>query len=504
MSNLLDEAVRRHARVKPDAPAIVDAAGTLTWGEWDVEADRVARALAAAGVGPRGRVALLARNGTAYGPVLLGVWRAGAVLANLNWRMPAHSLRATLESIGAAHLLVGPGCAEAAEQARIESMGITALAHTAPYVAAPPGPGGPAGVPEARPGDEAAVYFTSGTTGIPKAVSLSHAAVAAAVARGTVHGFAGDSRSLIVSPTFHAAGAIWFNYGLLAGATQYFHDDAAPPALVGALHRHRITHALMVPTLLHAVVTELDAHPVRLDALRHVGYGASPITPALLRSSLAALGCEFCQVYGMTELGGAICLLAPDDHVPEGPGAVRLESAGRPGPAARVSVREVGTLDEVAPGREGELWFTAPSLMTGYVGRPEETARVLVDGWFNTRDIGYVDDEGYVYVRGRSDDMIVTGAENVHPGEVENVLSELPEVSECAVFGVPDDAWGRRLVAAVVPRGEIGIDRIDAHCHARLAGYKCPKDIVFVSELPRSATGKVLRRDLPGLIGVHS
>lgn len=492
MSSSVDTAVRHRADTDPSGIAFVDPHQTLTWRELDESADRVAQLLADHGVGPGARVALLVQNSAAYPPVLLGVWRRRAALASLNWRLPAADLRAAAESIGVKHLIVGAEFAELAPQSGIP---VTILDPQLPFVDGREAD--PASVLEPAADDEAMIYFTSGTTGLPKAVSISHDAVEGALQYRMIHDFDSDTRSLVVPPIFHAAGAMWLNYGLASGATQFFVDDASPAGMVDALQRHEITHAILVPALIHAVVAHLENDPVPLPTLGHVGYGASPIALPLLRKAVALLDCDFCQVYGMSESGGGISFLRPEDHALDAADPRHLTSIGRPGPGVEVRVREIGGGDDLPIGESGELWWRAPSMMREYIGREADTNRLLVGGWFNSRDVGRLDAEGYVFVEGRSDDMIQTGSENVHPNEVEAVIAQVPGVSECAVFGAPDDRWGEVVVAAVVASSPaLTVEDIAAHCREHLAGYKCPKQIRLIQTLPRTATGKVLRRDL--------
>ncbi|WP_165969012.1 fatty acid--CoA ligase family protein [Actinomadura sp. KC06] len=241
---------------------------------------------------------------------------------------------------------------------------------------------------------------------------------------------------------------------------------------------------------------ELKRNPRSLPALKHVGYGASPITRTLLEEGLDLLGCDFSQVYGMTEAGGGLCFLPPEDHRTTGSNAHRLTSAGRPGNGVDVEVRNA-TGERLPTGRSGELWFRATSLTRGYLGDEEASRALIVDAWLNSRDVGRVDEDGYVYVEGRADDMIVTGGENVHPRAVEDVLASMPGVQDCAVYGVPDDHWGQAVAAALVadPATVTEADVV-AYCKERLAGYQVPRRVLFVPDLPRTAAGKVVRKQL--------
>ena len=489
----IEEAVRRHARERADVPAFTDPARTLTWAQLDDAADRCAALLAGHAVGQGDRVAWLGPNSVGYPVCVLGAWRRGASIVGLNFRLPPADLAAVTEAIGLDHVVVDARFVNMA--AHLHTAGLTVVEAADdewPPPAEPPEPVVP------HDDDEALIYFTSGSTGHPKAVPLTRRAVEATIPYADVHGFGTDSRALVIPPNFHAAGATWANYGMHIGMSTVYTADTSPAGIVDALIDQAITHTLLVPTLLHAVVEELKHQPRQITSLKHVGYGASPITQHLLGEAMDLLGCEFGQVYGLTETGGGVSFLWPADHLGDHP--AHLASAGRPGKDVEVEVR--GPDRTVLPtGQSGELWFRAPSLTRGYLGNPEATSRVLVDGWLNTRDVGFLDEDGYIYVQGRSDDMIQTGGENVHPQAVEEVLITMPGIAECAVFGVPDPHWGQRVTAAVVADPDDTGDRLTAEairswCTVRLARYQVPKSIVMLHELPRTASGKVKRTAL--------
>ncbi|WP_245646595.1 class I adenylate-forming enzyme family protein [Microtetraspora niveoalba] len=487
----IDMAVREHARTRPDALAVVSPRLSLTWRELDEAADRCAGHLAGHGVGPGARVGWLGGNDAAFPAVLLATWRRRASLVGLNWRLPDAGQRAAIEAVGLTHLVSGPGLAE-----RGAAIASGLAAHSAVGERLWPDDA-PGEVLEPEPGDEAIVFFTSGSTGVPKAVPLTRIANELGVANRTVHRFGPESRQLIVPPVFHLAGATWVQYGLRYGTTQVYIAEAGPAAITAAFAEHGITHAVLVPTLIRAVVDHLKEHPRKLPELRHIAYGAAPITMSLLKEAIDVLGCELCQIYGMTEAGSPVTCLPPEDHRPDPEHAGRLSSAGRLTAGVEVSVREPGGGAEVPPGASGELHFRSPFMMRGYIGGGDATREVLVGGWLNTRDVGHVDADGYVYVEGRSDHMIVTGGMNVHPGEVENVIDQMPEVLECAVYGAADELWGRRVCAVVVCRDDgLTEQAVKDHCRRHLPGYKVPKTVRFLSALPRTATGKVVRAKL--------
>lgn len=489
----IDDAVRHHAAERGDSVALMTPHHRLTWAELDAAADRCAGYLADHGVGPGDRVAWLGPNEAGYPITLLGAWRRGATIVGLNFRLPAPELRALSAEIGLAHTIVDTRFEALAAHLRSGQ-----LTHVDAREIWPPTDQHSVDTIATDDDAEAMLYFTSGSTGHPKAVPLTRRAVEATIPYASVHEFTPDSRVLIIPPSFHAAGATWTNYGLQIGVTTVYSDDPSPAGIAQAIADNAITHTILVPTLIHSLLDELRRNPRPLESLQHVGYGASPITQHLLNQAIEILGCDFCQVYGLSESGGGVAFLLPADHLGESP--AHLASAGRPGMDVDVEVRDP---DGRVLGRNesGELWFRAPSLTKGYLGNPEATGRVLVDGWLNSRDVGFLDDDGYIYVLGRSDDMIQTGGENVHPQAVEEVLATLPGVTECAVYGTPDDHWGQRVTAAIVADAvtTLSADDVIAWCSGKLASYQIPKTVIFVDALPRTATGKVKRTELPGV-----
>jgi long-chain acyl-CoA synthetase len=256
---------------------------------------------------------------------------------------------------------------------------------------------------------------------------------------------------------------------------------------------------VFVPTILQMLAAVPGAAERDYSSLRSIAYGASPITTSVLRAALRTFRCPLFGVYGLTETTGGVVQLAPEDHDAEGPRQHLLQSAGRPLPWVEMRIVEHVTDRECAPGEVGEVWLRAPNVMGGYYSRSAETAAALTpDGWLRTGDGGYRDENGYLFLTDRIKDMIVSGGENIYPIEVEEVLSQHPGVSEVAVIGVPDERWGEAVKALVVRVGGSAVDgdELVAFARERLAGYKLPRMVDFVDELPRSPAGKVLKREL--------
>jgi acyl-CoA synthetase (AMP-forming)/AMP-acid ligase II len=260
-----------------------------------------------------------------------------------------------------------------------------------------------------------------------------------------------------------------------------------------AIARHRVTDMLLVPTMIQLLVDHPEARDHDLTSLRSVVYGASPISPAVLERAMKTVpGAEFTQAYGMTELSPVATILTPADHE-----AGHLRSAGRAAPHAEVRVVDPAGAP-VPAGTVGEVAVRGGHVMQGYWNKPEETAAALRDGWMHTGDGGYLDDQGYLYVVDRIKDMIITGGENVYSTEVENALAAHPAVAQCAVIGVPDDHWGERVHAVIVPHpgASVTLEELRAHAKTLIAGYKAPRSLEIAQALPLSGTGKVLKREL--------
>jgi long-chain acyl-CoA synthetase len=273
--------------------------------------------------------------------------------------------------------------------------------------------------------------------------------------------------------------------------------EPTPASMLDQLVRYRATHAAMVPALIQAIVDAPEAQQADFSALRHVVYGASPITPALLSRAVSVLGAKFNQSYGLTESTGVGTLLRPEDHLGRDTG--RLRSAGRPLPGMEVAVVDALTGDPLPTGVVGEIALRGPALTPGYWNRPADTdAAMLPAGWLRTGDAGSLDADGYLFLRDRIKDMIITGGENVYPAEVEALLAGHPGIAEVAVIGVPSAKWGETPVAVVVPRAGAAPEPAEliGWARERIAHYKCPTAVVLAEALPRNASGKVLKRVL--------
>lgn len=493
-------ALVRTARMAPNRTAAIEGSSSATWGEL---ADRVARTadvLAARGVAPHSRVAVLANNGIAYFEVWYAVPWCGAVIVPLNTRLALAELDFQLRDASVALLLHDAAFAEHAhallERGAVPQ--VLAIDGDAPDAlpclasAAPP-------LKEYRgDGELAGIFYTGGTTGLPKGVMLSHANLTAMAMNLLAHmDFVPGDVLFHAAPMFHLAD-IGTLFGTMAGGTHVLRPVLDPAGMIEDFAVHGVTHCFTVPVVIERLTMEAAARDLDLSGLRYLGYGGSPMAAASLdRTRVQFPHVKFIQGYGQTEFPAAT-FLTPEDHARDADPAL-LRSCGRACMGYDVRILDEEG-NECPRGVVGEIVGRGDNVMMGYLGRPEETAEVLRDGWLRTRDAGWMNEDGYIFITDRLKDMIVSGAENVYSIEVENALSYHPAVVESAIVGLPDPEWGERVHAIVV----VAADRtppdeatLREHCRERIAGYKIPKTYELRTEpLPRSAAGKVLKRQL--------
>jgi long-chain acyl-CoA synthetase len=303
--------------------------------------------------------------------------------------------------------------------------------------------------------------------------------------------------NLVALPVGHVGGIAWAIVGFFNGATTVVLREFKPEQVFDAIEYEGVSKLFIVPTALQLLLQQTRVRQIDYRRLRHVLYGASPIALDLLREATEVFGCGFCQQYGMTETAGTIVFLPPEDHtVGDNP---RMRAAGLPMPGVEIRVVDAHTRRPLPARQVGEVETRSVANMVGYWQLATATAQVVdADGWLRTGDAGYLDEDGYLYIHDRFKDMIVSGAENIYPAEVENAIYGHPAVQEVAVIGVPDEKWGEAVKAIVVTRAGARPDPADiiAFARSRIAPFKAPKSIEFVSVLPRGPSGKILRRVL--------
>jgi acyl-CoA synthetase (AMP-forming)/AMP-acid ligase II len=342
--------------------------------------------------------------------------------------------------------------------------------------------------------------YTSGTTGHPKGAVITQRALGDNIVQNSLllQGEPGK-RALAVTPLYHAAIVPSAFAWLFRGGSLYLQEEFKPTEVVRALSEERIAYVVLVPAMIQAcLVGAPDAGERSYESLRLIYYGASPIAEQTLCRAIEVFGCDFLQTYGLTEATQIVTYLPPADHrrgLAEQPEL--LLSAGRA--VAGTELRIVDPLGHPLPnGSPGEIVVRGPQLMRGYWNLPEATAATLQDGWLHTGDVGTLDDQGYLYVQDRLKDLIISGAENVYPRAVENVLFRHPAVADAAVIGVPDERWGETVKAVVVLRAGMTASEQELieFCRGKLAGFERPRSVDFVESLPRNPSGKVLKRVL--------
>ncbi|MFN0303720.1 MAG: long-chain-fatty-acid--CoA ligase [Burkholderiales bacterium] len=494
--------VRRHATERPDARALSFGDTTLTYRQLDERSSRAANALIALGVAPGDRVAILSKNAPVFFELAFACAKANLVLCGLNWRLALAEITAIVADAAPAVLIVAdeqrplladaslrtPGLKKVMSLERDYEAWLSAVSVEDPRIAA-------------AADDPVFLLYTSGTTGVPKGAELTHRNMSYS-ARLSLEtwGFTPSSVNLVAMPMFHIGGIGYGMSAVIAGGHTVLMREADPASIIAAIERHRVTHAFFVPAVIQTIVSFPGVENANLSTLELLSYGASPIGDAVLRRAIQVLGCAFTQAYGMTETAGTIVCLPPSDHDPDDQARAKLlRSCGKALAWNEIALFDPATGMKVPTGTVGEIWVRSPMNMRGYRNKPAETRSTITEeGWLRTGDAAYCDEMGYLFLFDRFKDMIVSGAENIYPAEIENVLYDHPAVAEVAVIGVPHARWGESPKAMVVLRPEMNVEAealID-FARARLARYKCPTSIDFVGALPRNASGKVLKKVL--------
>lgn len=497
----IGEAVRRMALRHPSRLAVVDGQWRLTYADLDERGNRVASALAGLGLAPGDRVAALLPNGAEYLELMVGAARAGLVLVPVNTRLSPPEVGYLLGDAGARALVYH---ARFAEPAAAAEASLTRIVVGAPGAAGRVG--GAIGYEDARAAAARtpppvrvaedtvwALAYTSGTTSRPKGAILTHRAkLLSALVEAIEFRVTDTDVELVNTPLFHAHGLVACLIHLAVGGRVVLGGAGFDPEReLRAIEEHGVTTVSMVPTMYQELLGAWRARPGAYDlrSLRGLRCTGAPLPESLKHEILDALPWAALRVfYGCTE-GGAVTVLHPED------GRWVADSVGRAFLGSEVAVRDEDGAILVA-GAEGLLYFRGPTMFSGYFGRGSD--RAVYGDWFTLGDLAVQDEQGFVYLRGRQDDVIISGGENIYPREVEEAMASHPAVREAAVVGIPDPHWGETVKAVVVlePGAEASAEALVAWCRQRLAGYKCPRMIEFAEALPRNAMGKVARRAL--------
>ncbi|WP_448586315.1 fatty acid--CoA ligase [Thermaurantiacus sp.] len=486
------------AKVTPDRVAIRFERQSETWGAFHERVLRCAGALRAAGIGPGDRVGHMGLNHPAYVVLMCACFRVGAIITPINWRLVAAEVAYVLKDAGIRLALVdrafGPVFEGATAEQPVERIVWTEAFDS--FLGAPD-----ERLADERPETVALQLYTSGTTGFPKGALLTQRNVLGTVGKGALTGEAwsqwtDEDVALVAMPLFHIGGTGWALHALHAGATMVILPRPEIPAFVRAIETERVTRMFAVPAVLNMILNDPAAAGADFQSVKALLYGASPIPLDVLKRSMERFpNASFIQCYGATETCGTVVYLPPDDHHVDG--TPRMKGCGKPFPGNEIRIVDADMRD-LPVGEVGEIAIRSVSVMAGYHGKPEATAKAIRDGWYLSGDAGYLDADGYLYIHDRVKDMIVSGGENIYPAEVENALHTHPAVKDAAVIGVPDPKWGEAVKAFVVrvPGAELSAEALIAHCRTRIAGYKVPKSVEFVDELPRNPSGKILKKEL--------
>ena len=506
----LQQILERAVRFYPDRTAVVCGGARFTYRGFAERVRRLCRALQDLGITKGDRLAILMFNCHRYFELYYATPEMGTLAVPLNIRLSADEIAYILNDSGSNTLFVGPEFLPLLAEIRHR---LPALRHCIFTGDAPP-PQGFAGYEQLLdaasadfspvsllPDDLAALFYTSGTTGHPKGVMLSHANLLANAyhilssltwQEGEVY--------LHACPMFHIADGPTSHFITWLGGTHVIIPAFKPDLTLEVMERERVTATLLIPTMINFLIHHPDVAKRDLSALRCIAYGGSPMPAELARQAMQTLACRFIHLYGLTESAPLLTFLPPEEHVADGPPEkVRhLLSCGRQAIGVRLRVVDEHG-QEVRPGEVGEIIAKGPNIMVGYWNKPDETAAALRGGWLYTGDLATVDEEGYVYIVDRKKDMIITGGENVYSTEVENVLYTHPAILEAAAVGVPDATWGEAIKAVVVlkPGVQAGAEEIIEHCRNRMAHFKVPRSVDFYAgALPKSGSGKILKREL--------
>jgi acyl-CoA synthetase (AMP-forming)/AMP-acid ligase II len=494
---ILIDSLNRQLRERADAVAYESAGQVLTFADVDRASNRIANGLVALGAKPGDRIACLTKHHLEALLLTLGACKLGAVMMPVNWRLALREVEYILGHGEAVFLMVDDQFAPLAPPEALPTVRHTVSTKGGfadwyegfePTFAAV----------EAAPDDAALQLYSSGTTGLPKGVVLTHSGlISTSTVVAAEWGIDPDSVNANALPVFHIAGMTMLTVSLHVGCRTVTFPDFDPLGFARSIGEHRITHAFLVPAMIMLMLQTPGVAECDFSSLKIIAYGGSPISDSVLRKAIEVFGCQFMQVYGLTETTGPVTFLFPRDHADE----ALLRSAGQPIGGARLRIVDPATMTDVPDGEVGEVWIECDRNFKEYWRNPAATEEAFPEGrnanggWFRSGDAGYLED-GRLYIQDRIKDMIISGGENIYPAEIENVLMEHPEIADAAIIAVPDTLWGEAVKACIVPKpgAAPAPDDIIAFTRERLARYKCPKTVDFVEVLPRNPSGKILKR----------
>lgn len=510
---LLSDLVTRQVSIRPHKKAFIFEGQTLTYAELDQGSNRVANGLLGWGTAPDQRIGYLGKNSHHYYELLLGVSKAGGVLCPINWRLTETEITYILNDFTPEILFIGP---EFIGMAASLKASVSTLKHIVPMEAneastennTEPYTQWRDSFASTNPNitrsttDDALQMYTSGTTGHPKGARLTNQGLLTAYERFRGHEMPNwniwteDDVSLIPMPCFHIGGTAWGLTTMAHGATAVIMRNFDPADVLENIDKYKVSKLFLVPAAMKIVANLPRAREVDFSQLKFMLYGASPMPLPLLEQAIDVFKCGFAQFYGMTETSGTISALPPEDHDLQG--NTRMRSVGKALRGVEIVIMDdAGNI--LPPQGIGEIVTRSSMNMQGYWNLAQETQETLTkEGWLRTGDVGYLDEDGYLFLKDRKKDMIISGGENVYPAEVENAIFEHPNVADVAVIGMPDEKWGEAIKACVVIKQDKNLTEAEViqWTREKIAKFKCPKSVDFLESLPRNPSGKVLRRIL--------
>jgi len=502
---LIGDLPRRNRKLYPNRVAVIEGQVQLTFTEFDQRINRLANALLSFGLKRGDRVAVLYGNGFRYLELYFATAKVGLTIVPLNYRLVLPELTGIIEESQPSLLFFGKDYLETVRvlQQQFPQLQVVCIDEEIPgtknYESLIAGFADEDPMIPIHEDDLAVLGYTGGTTGRPKGVMTTHRNVITnCFQTALAMGFTSDDRFLSVAPLFHAGGATGFLRLSLVGGSNVILNSSDPDVILQHIQDFNVTHTMLVPSLLHRILEKADLSRYDLSSLKCIMYGTAPMPLETLKKAMDTFKCGFAQIYGSTETFTTMAVLTSKDHALfKESQSKRLSSAGQPVCGLEVKIVD-NNGQELPRGEIGEIVVRGHNVMKGYWKQPEVTSEVLRDGWYFTGDVGWLDDEFYLYVVDRKKDMIISGGENIYSKEVEDALLKHPAVSECAVIGVPDEEWGESVKAYVIlkPGMFVPEQELIEHCKQHLASYKKPRFIEYVEDLPRSASGKVLKNKL--------